>query len=378
MTKLHIVFRLSVLGFGGTERVFISVARYLRESGFAGKVTFVVDQLMGSETELTVTQEGHGLVELRARGTLNTIGPMARFFRQCKPDLVLSAYTETNAATLLSRIISRAKVPVVVSEHASLDDHWKNKSRGKRFLLELVVRFLYRTSDRVFAVSEGIAKQIERRLGGPVAYIHNPVRFTGGCVDQARKEITKVEIGANVSDRVVLSVGRISRQKDYETLLRAAAVLPKAINAKFYIVGGVYEPDVEKRLRALVDELQLSGRVSFVGFTHDVAKYYQAADLFVLSSAWEGFGNVLVEAMAFGVPVVSTDCPHGPSEILENGRYGTLVPVGDSSSLSAAIVESLSGATRAEMLTSRASEFSEEAVGGLYAKLISDVVESGC
>lgn len=357
---MKIAFRLSSLGYGGAERVFLSLARHL-SGQVQAEVVFVVDHRCG-ETVGSAEQAGFRVVSLEARRTLWSILSLARFLQRERPDLLVSAYTDTNAAAILSSKIARSQTSVVVTEHASLREHWQRRSPFKRALLGFFVSVLYRFADHTICVSHGIRQQVIEMMGrdGKVSTIHNPVRFLASEVMREDPRKTKA----------ILAVGRVCAQKDYRTLIAALALLADDVDAHLTIVGGVHEKGEMEELQSLIDASGLRTRVTFVGYTEDIAAYYRRADVFVLSSAWEGFGNVLVEAMAFGVPVVSTDCNHGPSEILAGGRFGHLVPVGDAQAMSAALRSTLEGIhCEASILKARASEFSERNIGDAYLSL---------
>jgi glycosyltransferase involved in cell wall biosynthesis len=153
---------------------------------------------------------------------------------------------------------------------------------------------------------------------------------------------------------VILGAGRLSQQKDFVNLIRAFSILRQTRHARLVIIGqGPERPELER----LVDQLQLREQVDMPGFAANPYALMRRADLFVLSSAWEGLPTVLVEAMACGAPVVATDCPSGPQEILEGGRHGRLVPVGDSEALGRAMIETLDDPPPASALVRRADDF---------------------
>jgi len=367
---MRIIFRLSALGFGGTERVFISVADALLAS-YGWHSTFVVDRISDSATESVACGRGHRIIGLGVSRTWQSILPFAKVLRDEKPDIVLSAYTETNGAALISRILSGLSLPIVVTEHASLDEHWKGKSRFRRLLLEAIVRQVYKFADHILCVSAGLAAGVTRRQKAvPVSYIHNPVRFDDRRLtkEEAREAL---KVASDV--RMVLAVGRISRQKNYTTLLKGMAEL-RANNAHLYIVGGVFDATEKTQLDVIIQDLGLASRVHFINFTHEIHQFYAAADLLVLSSAWEGFGNVLVEGLAFGLPIVSTRCNHGPAEILADGQYGRLVPVGNAHEMAQAIDEVLmENPFPAALQIRRSQDFSEASIGTQYHSLISRI-----
>ena len=160
---------------------------------------------------------------------------------------------------------------------------------------------------------------------------------------------------------VILGAGRLTEQKDFPTLIRAFALVRKKHPARLMILG---EGEERSKLETLVQELGLEKEVSLPGFVDNPYKYMKRAAVFVLSSRWEGFPNVLVEAMALGTPVVSTDCPNGPAEILENGKWGELVPVGETQSLASAVLRTLDrvDVVRVKGAAERADQFRVESI----------------
>lgn len=361
-----VVFRISNLGFGGAERVFISVAGYLSKIHNA-EIHFVVDRSVPGGTENVARGHGFKVHNLNCRRTLKSIIPMKNYIDIIKPDILFSAYTDTNFAALISVRLAAHKCLAVVTEHASLDEHWQHSSLKRRLLLNTYVKLGYRLADHVLAVSKGIAGQILARMNAPdrVSFIHNPIRFKGAA------ELESPVTSSPSPTRTILAVGRIARPKDYPCLLRAFQVVSQSLDCRLVIVGGVHEQAEKEELDRFISANGLRDKIEFVGFTDEVENYYKNADVFVLSSAWEGFGNVIVEAMAFGVPVVSTDCNHGPAEILNNGEFGLLVPVGDSVALATAIRSVLTSPSIDKLiLQKRAAEFSEERIGEKYWALI--------
>lgn len=369
-----ITFRLSSMGFGGAERVFLSVADALSRNDPGIVIHFVVDQLGLGETEEITRKLGFRLIGLESARTARSILPFRDYINSFRPDVVISAYTDTNMAMLLSTKLARHKCLSIVTEHASLDEHWQNASWKRRLMLNAFVSIGYRLADHVLTVSGGIARQITQRLKHKtkVSCIHNPVRFHGDdAVRDCRTE------SAQAGNATILAVGRITQQKDYLNLLSAFRLVLAKRDARLIIVGGVHEAAEKKRLDDFIQTHGLSSKVEFAGYTENVAAFYRTADLFVLSSSWEGFGNVLVEALAFGLPIVSTDCNHGPAEILCNGQYGALVPVGNATALADAIVGALNAPIfDREALRKRSRDFSEERIGAQYWALIEQLLQT--
>lgn len=366
---MKIVFRISSLGFGGAEQVFLSLAKQ-----FVNKpdieVLFLVDKENGKNVK-TAKELGFSVRSLDAKRTLYSILPLKKFIEQEKPDIIISAYTDTNAACLIGGHISQHKAKIIVSEHASLHEHWKNKSILKRFLLNFYVSYVYRLASCVICVSNGLKSQVKALLGvtHKIRTIYNPVRFTSS-------EVMEKKVCCSPDSTLkLLAVGRICEPKNYETLLSAVGLIAKSRACELKIVGGIFCHKEYEKLQSKITELGIGSLVSFEGYSENVADFYKNADIFVLSSAWEGFGNVIVEAMSFGVPVVSTNCNFGPSEILENGKYGRLVPVGDYVSLAEAIFDELEKPTASQkQLIERSKDFSEKVIASQYFEIITEVL----
>jgi glycosyltransferase involved in cell wall biosynthesis len=234
---------------------------------------------------------------------------------------------------------------VVVSERSnlSLDIKIGNPlgNQMKSNLIPLAIRFLYPFADSIIAISHGVARDLATTAKlslESIEVIYNPT------ISPQLSEKSQESIGhpwfAPGQSPVVLGVGRLEQQKDFPTLIHAFAKVRQMQTAKLVILGSGRE---EKKLLSLVNELKLNEDVAMLGFVDNPYAYMAKSAVFVLSSAWEGFGNVIVEAMAVGTPVVSTNCPNGPEEILDNGKYGELVPVGDSQAMAEAILRVLLG-----------------------------------
>ncbi|KHT46974.1 glycosyltransferase [Vibrio sinaloensis] len=360
---MKILFRISKLGFGGAEQVFLSVAKELYSTK-RNEIIFVVDNDIGENVN-TAKMHGFKVISLEATRTMKSIWPLKRIIEKERPDVIISAYTDTNAACLISSFLSKFKCKVIVSEHASLHEHWAKKSKLKRLILTFYVAYVYRLSDKVICVSNGLKNQVSSLLKArvPIETIYNPVRF------KPRNKLTSCKQEHETLQ--LLAVGRISEPKDYDTLIKSVQLVSQKIPVHLTIVGGVFCNNELEKLKKLVSDLKIENSITFAGFSNDVQHYYSSAHIFVLSSAWEGFGNVIVEAMAFGLPIISTDCNYGPAEILEHGRYGRLVPVSNSTEMAKAIIrESQSPLVDKSQLIMRSTDFSESKIASQYLNTI--------
>jgi glycosyltransferase involved in cell wall biosynthesis len=252
--------------------------------------------------------------------------------RRSAPDAVMSFLVRSNLTLVLSRWFGNRR-RIFISERCATDAVYRGDSIESRTMLRLVAA-VYPSADRIVAISRGVKDSLVRLgiSGDKVRVIYNPQNL--GSIASA---IANVSSRAPVSRRpfTIVTAGRLSPQKDYPTLLQAfRQVCDSGVDAKLIVLGN--GPDQQK-LKVLAEELKIDGRVEWKGWLPDPYPVMAGSDLFVLTSRWEGFGNVIVEAMACGLPVVSTDCESGPREILGGGEYGVLVPVGDSRAVADAI-----------------------------------------
>jgi glycosyltransferase involved in cell wall biosynthesis len=272
---------------------------------------------------------------LGTRGRLPTLFALWRHLRRRRSDAVLScthvANTLVCALGRFPGIVARRLVGVA-NPYGQSEKHRRAAPRRRKFR---EVRRLYPKAGAVIAVSEGVRRDLTERVGlrhPNVLVIHNAV-ITPDILGRAGEAVTHPWLATK--DRpVVISAGRLARQKDYATLLRAFARLHGRVAARLIILG---EGPERGPLEALARQLGIADHVDLPGFVTNPYSWIARADLFALSSGWEGFGNVLAEALALGRPIVATDCPGGPREILQDGRFGTLVPIGDVAALAEAL-----------------------------------------
>ena len=356
----HIAILLPDLHGGGAERLHIMLANHWHAQGI--KVDFALMRRSGNL--LGLLTDGIGIVELGADRIRGSILPLARYLRKARPDIVIAAMWPLTSAAVLSWRLSGKPGHLYLSDHTQLSISCVQELNMPPWFLAALMRLTYHTASGLIAVSEGV-KQDMRRLGGftdlQVRVIYNPAA-TGISTQSESKNDKEKMCGAGF-DHHILSVGTLKKSKDHATLIRAFALLPASLNAKLTILG---EGPLRAELEALVQQLGLQGRVAMPGFVVDTYPWYLTADLFVLSSRWEGFGNVIVEALECGLPVVSTDCPSGPAEILQNGRIGKLVPIQDPGALAASLATALNEVVDREILMRRARDFSLSTIAEQY------------
>jgi glycosyltransferase involved in cell wall biosynthesis len=252
----------------------------------------------------------------------------------------------------------------VFREAHSISEKSSHSVSLKEKIIRWAATLAYRRADFIIGISKGVAHEVVDALkvpGWKVRAIHNP------AYSNQVSEADDSTGGFLKEGIVILGVGRLVPQKDFSTLLRAFTRVRRIRQAHLIILG---EGKERKKLKTLARKLGVQDDVSMPGFENNPFAYMRSASIFVLSSRWEGFGNVLIEAMACGTPVVATDCQSGPAEILEGGRWGRLVPVGDDQAMADAILQALEKPTDREALQERAREFSPERIVPQYLDVL--------
>jgi glycosyltransferase involved in cell wall biosynthesis len=349
---------------GGAERVCIYLA-----NAFVARGVAVDMVLMRAEGELLPLLDSRlRVVGLGASRVRRLAWPLARYLRERRPTAVLAnMWPLTMMAVAVTRMVG-AQARVVVVEHT----HWSavipSLDRLTRTALRWSMRRLMPRADVRVGVSGGVARDLECIAGLPaeaVRTVYNPITgFQRVIAPPESVEYAPRWWGGD--HQRIIAVGTLKQVKRFDRLIEAFARLPDSA-ARLLILG---EGEERPALEALADRLGVRDRLDMPGFVPEPAPLLRKADLFVLSSDYEGFGNVVVEAMEQGVPVVSTDCPSGPREILEDGKYGTLVPVGDVDALAFAMQQALSREHDHEALKRRAQDFSVDKAADAYLDLL--------
>jgi len=326
------------LGIGGAERVMLQLAQ-----GF-------ID--MGHPVDLVLARaEGPLLPEVHPDAQVidfSTKSPVVMFWKLIKylltekPVVLLSPFEVTSVIAIMAKKITGVSTKVVVRISTNLS---KNKrTKWKKIIERVVVSKMYLLADGIIAVSRGVAEDLVSYVRIPferITVIYNPI-ITDRLVQSAQAAVNH-PFFADDHDPVILGVGRLAEEKDFTMLIKAFDLVRRKIPARLIILG---EGTERSTLERLIDSSGLQGVVDLSGFHLNPFAFMKKASVFVLSSKWEGLPGVLIQALACGCPVVSTDCYSGPSEILNGGQYGQLVPVGDVEAMASAIVAVLEGDVR--------------------------------
>ena len=330
-----IAFFLPLLTAGGAERVTLNLAHGITERGLP--VDLVLAAAEGPFRDQV--PPAVRVVDLRAGRVIRSLIPLSGYLRRERPRVLFSQMDHANLVALWASKLARRATPVVVTVHNTMSQATRQEGRMAQRLWPPLLRTFYPWASSVVAVSRGAADDLARTTGLPrdrVEVVYNPV-ITPGMMALAGHAPDHPWFAPG-QPPVILGVGRLTRQKDFPALIRAFAEVRRGRTAHLIILGeGEDRPELEK----LISKLGLNSDVALPGFRENAMAYIARSALFVLSSAWEGLPTVLIEALATGTPVVSTDCPSGPREILQDGRLGALVPVGDTAALAEAMIQAL-------------------------------------
>ncbi len=368
MLNKRIALFLPNLAGGGAERILVTLGRELGSRGYAVDLVLVEASgpLMAEATDLNI-------VDLSANRASRALPKLARYLRALSPALLLSSLRHTNIIAVGARLLARTPTRIVVREANTASIAARHATRS-RLILSLL-RPAYRIADGVIAVSDGVAADLQQNLGVParkITVIPNPT-ITQAVFDGMAEAVPSLDRARAQGALVVLAVGRLVPAKDFATLLRAFAILIRQqCNARLVILG---EGPERQSLEALAAELAIDHSVAFPGFVSNPFKYMARADVFVLSSRYEGLPNVMIQAMACGCQIVSTDCPHGPREILLDGELGRLVPVGSVTELADAILSMRTRPVDTDRITERAADFLATTIVPQYVAYFESLLE---
>ncbi len=369
--RLSVLFVTTALGGGGAEKHLLRVANHLDRERFRVSLAVVKPEgefegaLAGDVRKFYLNAARKGSTTLRA---LRSVGPLRRLVRSERPDLVFSVI---DLANLLNVYAARGVEPrplVVLGVQTPPSIAYDSPHPVAKLILRLMPR-MYPSADQVVAISKGVAADLASLMPltrGRVTVIHN-AGVEPDVREMARESLSSDELP---DGPLIVACGRLKPLKGFAHLIDALAEVRKSVPAHLWIVG---EGEQRAALENKIARLGLRGCVRLLGFQRNPYRYMAAADLFVLSSHFEGFGNVIVEAMACGTPVVATDCPYGPREIIEDGENGLLVKPASAASLARGMLRVLRDEELKHRLASkgleRARDFEAQSIADEYGEL---------
>lgn len=359
-----LVLYIPNLSGGGAERMQINLSKELIKKGYS--ITFLVNQNDGDLHHLLPV--GTRVVSLNARKLYTAIFPLYLFLRKEKPDVILCALYHCSLAAMIVKALFRTKTRVVISVRNTISVYSSSYKRLTTRAIPFLFKIFANYADHVVTVSKGVRDDWVKITGADkdkINVIYNPV-VTEDFADRVNEKVDMSwKKGGDIP--LIIGVGRLAPQKDFSTLIAAFAKVLKKRTAQLAILG---KGPLQEELQAQIDALGIAEHVKLVGFVPNPLPYVKQSSLFVFSSIFEGLGNVLIEALACGTPSLSTDCPSGPSEILDGGKYGRLVPLRDPDAMAEAILKTLESPLPSDELQKWGQSFSAARAADLYDPLL--------
>lgn len=358
--RKDITFLIPSLSGGGVEKVTFLMVNELAKRGW--EVTLMISRLGGPYLEKLQPQIK--ICKLKSERISANLFEIAKYLKKEKPSIFFSSMMYVNCVAALAAKISSFKGKLILSERSHPSTSMlTNVNISKKVILGLS-KLVYPRADIVVCVSNGVKEDLQTLIKNlkKVVVQHNPIENMH----------TNTFIKTRTHYRL-LSAGRLDKEKNFILLIRAFAEIAKKLplekGIELYILG---EGQERGNLEAAIKEYNLTDQVHLPGFVDQPGSYYQDSDLFVFTSNREGLGNAIIEALSFGLPVISTDCPSGPAEILLDGKIGKLVPVNDLEKLTSAIEEEINNpditSTKLQRIE-RAHDFSLDKVMDRYESL---------
>lgn len=362
---MNILLVCSSIGGGGAERVAVNLANSLLNSGH--RVSFFFRRKVSNSYEIG---EGVEIFNPSRENFFSSFLFLKKIISIENFDAIISFTDIPNILTFFSVKASRKKIVYISTVHTNL---LERNSRYQVSFRLFFVRYLHKiaccSSSNVVAVSKGARDAVLNLYKIPddkVKTIYNPVLYdSDSCLNRKMLEFHE--------DKVIklVAAGRLTKAKNYHLMIDAMKALRSDVAYKFHL--DIYgEGELEQPLKEYVNDNNLQENISFKGFVSNLRERLPLYDMFLFSSDWEGFGNVLVEALSVGLPVISTECPSGPSEILNHGEFGRLVRVGDVKGFANAVTEEVSNPLKVDVssLNKHLDKFRESVIGQQYVELI--------
>ncbi len=368
-SKKKIMFVISSLVGGGAEHVVVNLINNLDRKKY--EILLVIfENKLDLESNLNIPIKIVCLYKKTRWDFLKIIFKLRKTIGDYEPDSIISFLQYTNIVTVLSTLFQIRNYTLIISERSYPRKYLTTTRLG--YLKRWLMSFTYKRADKIITVSKAIKRVLEEDFSIPpekIKVVYNPVSLEE-IIFKSQKAVEH-PFFKDGNAQVIISAGRLVKLKRYDRLLRVFSLIRKSQKTARLIILG--KGILKRELENLALKLKINKFVSFVGYKDNPYAWMSKADIFVLSSAYEGFPNVLIEAMACGVPVISTDCLSGPREIITNGKNGILVPVGDERKLAEAILDLLNNEKKRKKFSleakKRVKDFEAKKIVTQYAKL---------
>lgn len=333
------IFMPSLFGAGG-QRSMLNLAHGIADKGYEVDLVLAV-----KEGEfLSDVRDTVNLVDLKASRALTSMPALISYLRHVEPDAMLSVFGYVNIVSIWAWRLASVNTKLFVNEQNTVSQEAGNASNFRQRMTPGLMKRFYPMADGIIVVSNGVREDMAQVTGIPIediTVIYNPSVKADEVLEKAKEPLDHPWFQPD-QPPVLVAVGRLEQQKDYPMMIKAFSKVREDLDARLIILG---EGRDRTSLESMLSEYGLDQDVSLPGFVSNPYAYLSRADLFVLSSRWEGLPTVLIEALCCGTKAVSTDCPSGPREILKDGQYGQLTPVGDAEAFASAIISSLNNHT---------------------------------
>lgn len=365
--KKKFIICIPSLRMGGAAKIALNLTEQYLEEGM--DVHIILTDGNSKDPDFSSLPAGLKLIKLPRIGMHHFIRPfinaflLLKYFRNLKPEAILAVRHDATVVSSLAWRLNNRKGRFVIREINPI-----TKTLNRNAVMIAMIRWAYRSASAVIANSKDVAVALKSKNWLDPAKIHtidNPV-LTKSFYQKASARLDDPWL-ASASSPLIVTIGRLDKMKDQATLIRAFAILRKQCPARLMLIGD--GPEVSN-LQQLVTDLNLEADVRLPGAMDNPYPILKRAEIFVLSSRYEGFGNVLVEALSLGKKVISTACTGGPAYILNHGEYGRLFPVGDHEALATSMLAALAEAHEPAALINRAQHFSAARIAAAYAAVL--------
>lgn len=359
--KKKILILLPDLKGGGAEKLHVNLANYWTLKGY--QVKFILLENRGIFKKLL--HRKIEIIDLKISRMRKIFFKLPKIINNEKPQILLIAMWPLTSFSIISLFFIKKKFKIFISDHVNLSKSIKYELKIYEIIPKILMHLTYRFADGIIAVSKGVKNNLVKLSGlkpNKIKVIYNPV-----IIDMSKNLINSnlniFNLWQGNYEYRILSVGTLKFQKNHEALIKAFAMIPSDYSIKLIILG---DGPLKEQLKQLIKELNQDHRIELKGFNIETENYYSTATTFVLTSRWEGFANVLVEALKYNLPIISTDCDYGPSEILENGKYGILIPTEDYLEINKELLRVINDNLKFENGNLRSLDFKVDKIGNQY------------